>query len=130
MWGDQDGHGESTTVAWPLAVKNANGWVAVGWDCEKGEHRSSLPGRVRRARDFRAADYNAETLSEEYFHQANDACGEGLRAGELDWWECCAFFNSRELKEAGYSARELKSAFFSAHNLKEAGFSKTERGGI
>ena len=36
MWGDQDGHGESTTVAWPLAVKNANGWVAARWDCEKG----------------------------------------------------------------------------------------------
>ena len=76
------------------------------------------------ARDFRAADYNAETLSEEYFY--HDPYGEGLTPGDLEWWECCAFFNARELKEAGYSARELKSAFFSAHDLKEAGLSETD----
>ena len=79
-----------------------------------------------RRKIFEPADYNAEQLSEASFWEADDPDGEGLTPGELDWWECCAFFNARELKEAGYSARELKSAFFSAHDLKEAGLSETD----
>ena len=61
-------------------------------------------------------------LSEPWFWKDE----EDISDVELEWLFCCAFFDARELKEAGYSARELRDAYFGVSNLEEAGFSSIE----
>ena len=74
------------------------------------------------ARDFRSAGFEARMLSEPWFWK-----DEGYTSAcELEWSFCCAFFDARELKEAGYSARELRDAYFGVSDLEEAGFSVIE----
>lgn len=76
------------------------------------------------ASDFHSAGFKAQDLSYKYFWKEEVLFHERLTVGEIEWEQCCAFFEASELREAGYTASELQHACFSIEDLQKAGFTE------